>query len=178
LFVPELVLVRVCVSPLQGVKKTKLGLREFVKLGDFQQIIDTQQQQAVSATHANVLCQYHNTHLTRQQQAYLHQLSQPVCAVCNCALTCMCTAAVYCCCVLLQLNVVYFKVAGLGLMTGNLSIKASYAVESEQRVSIKFIESTLVSSCVCRAAAAATATATAAEAQQATHQHWRRLRAC
>lgn len=32
---------------LQGVKKTKLGLREFVKLGDFQQIIDTQQQQAV-----------------------------------------------------------------------------------------------------------------------------------
>lgn len=33
--------------PLQGVKKTKLGLREFVKLGDFQQIIDTQQQQAV-----------------------------------------------------------------------------------------------------------------------------------
>lgn len=40
-----------CVSPMQGVKKTKLGLREFVKLGDFQQIIDTQQQQAVSAMH-------------------------------------------------------------------------------------------------------------------------------
>lgn len=36
---------------MQGVKKTKLGLREFVKLGDFQQIIDTQQQQAVSAMH-------------------------------------------------------------------------------------------------------------------------------
>lgn len=34
---------------LQGVKKTKLGLREFVKLGDFQQVIDTQKQQAVSA---------------------------------------------------------------------------------------------------------------------------------
>lgn len=32
---------------MQGVRKTKLGLREFVKLGDFQQIIDTQQQQAV-----------------------------------------------------------------------------------------------------------------------------------
>lgn len=40
---------------------------------------------------------------------------------------------------------VYFKVAGLGLLSGNLSIKANYAVESEQRVSIKFIESTLVS---------------------------------
>jgi hypothetical protein len=49
---------------------------------------------------------------------------------------------------LLQLNVVYFKVAGLGLLSGNLSIKASYAVESPQRVSIKFIESTLVSSWV------------------------------
>jgi hypothetical protein len=32
---------------LQGVRKTKLGLREFVKLGDFQQVIDTQQQHAV-----------------------------------------------------------------------------------------------------------------------------------
>lgn len=54
--------------------------------------------------------------------------------------------ALYCCVLLLlQLNVVYFKVAGLGLLSGNLSIKASYAVESEQRVSIKFIESTLVS---------------------------------
>lgn len=51
---------------------------------------------------------------------------------------------------------VYFKVAGLGLLSGNLSIKASYAVESEQRVSIKFIESTLVSTaCVegCRCSA-------------------------
>jgi hypothetical protein len=45
----------------------------------------------------------------------------------------------------LQNNVVYFRVAGLGLMSGNLSIKASYKVESEQRVSIQFIESTLVS---------------------------------
>lgn len=44
-----------------------------------------------------------------------------------------------------QLNVVYFRVAGLGLFNGSLSIKASYEVESEQRVSIKFIESTLVS---------------------------------
>jgi hypothetical protein len=43
------------------------------------------------------------------------------------------------------LNVVYFKVAGLGLISGNLSIKASYAVESGQRVSIQFLESTLVS---------------------------------
>lgn len=73
---------------ITGVKKTKLGLREFVKLGDFQQIIDTQQQ--------------------------------------------------------LANNVVYFRVAGLGLLSGNLSIKASYAVESDKRVSIKFIESTLV----------------------------------
>jgi len=47
--------------------------------------------------------------------------------------------------VLLQNNVVYFRVAGLGLLSGNLSIKASYAVESDKRVSIKFIESTLVS---------------------------------
>lgn len=40
---------------------------------------------------------------------------------------------------------VFFKVAGLGLMSGNLSIKASYAVESGQTVSIQFLESTLVS---------------------------------
>jgi hypothetical protein len=54
---------------------------------------------------------------------------------------CPLPAACWC----LQLNVVYFKVAGLGLMSGNLSIKASYAVESGQRVSIQFLESTLVS---------------------------------
>ncbi len=34
--------------PAQGAKKTKLGLREFVKLGDFVQSIDTASSQAVS----------------------------------------------------------------------------------------------------------------------------------
>lgn len=32
---------------LQGIKKTKLGLREFVRLGEFVQQIDTDQQLAV-----------------------------------------------------------------------------------------------------------------------------------
>jgi hypothetical protein len=41
--------------------------------------------------------------------------------------------------------VVSFRVAGFGLFQGNLTVKASYAVESPQRVSISFIESTLVS---------------------------------
>ena len=34
---------------LQGARKTKLGLREFVSLGDFEQIIDIESRKAVSA---------------------------------------------------------------------------------------------------------------------------------
>eukprot|EP00775_Hariotina_reticulata_P004380 gene4379-4632_t len=61
----------------KGVKKTKLGLREFVRLGAF-------------------------------------------------------------------LNVIQFSVAGLGMLSGSLTVKASYEVVSDQRVAIKFMESTLV----------------------------------
>jgi hypothetical protein len=43
-----------------------------------------------------------------------------------------------------QLNVVQFSVAGLGMLSGSLTVKASYEVASDQRVDIKFIESTLV----------------------------------
>lgn len=39
---------RDCTTTLQGVKKTKLGLREFIKLGDFIQQIDVQNSVAVS----------------------------------------------------------------------------------------------------------------------------------
>jgi hypothetical protein len=45
---------------------------------------------------------------------------------------------------LLQLNVVQFSVAGLGMLSGSLTVKASYKVASDERVDIKFIESTLV----------------------------------
>ena len=37
-----------CSAALQGLKKTKLGLREFVRLGAFVQKIDTEQHLAVS----------------------------------------------------------------------------------------------------------------------------------
>lgn len=46
-----------------------------------------------------------------------------------------------------QLNVVQFSVAGLGMLSGSLTVKASYEVASDDRVDIKFIESTLVSDC-------------------------------
>eukprot|EP00882_Tetradesmus_deserticola_P026128 GHRQ01028767.1.p1 GENE.GHRQ01028767.1~~GHRQ01028767.1.p1 ORF type:complete len:146 (+),score=13.17 GHRQ01028767.1:185-622(+) len=51
------------------------------------------------------------------------------------------------CCVVRQLNVVQFSVAGLGMLTGSLTVKASYEVASDERVAIKFIESTLVRGC-------------------------------
>lgn len=35
---------------LQGARKTKLGLREFVSLGDFEQIIDNESKTAVRYT--------------------------------------------------------------------------------------------------------------------------------
>jgi hypothetical protein len=44
----------------------------------------------------------------------------------------------------MQLNVVQFSVAGLGMLSGSLTVKASYEVASDERVDIKFIESTLV----------------------------------
>ncbi|WIA18878.1 hypothetical protein OEZ85_003551 [Tetradesmus obliquus] len=73
---------------ITGIKKTKLGLREFIRLGEFVQQIDTDNK--------------------------------------------------------LALNVVQFSVAGLGMLSGSLTVKASYEVASDDRVSIKFIESTLV----------------------------------
>ncbi|KAF6256783.1 hypothetical protein COO60DRAFT_79493 [Scenedesmus sp. NREL 46B-D3] len=73
---------------ITGIRKTKLGLREFIKLGDFVQQIDTDNK--------------------------------------------------------LALNVVQFSVAGLGMLSGSLTVKASYEVASDDRVDIKFIESTLV----------------------------------
>eukprot|EP00882_Tetradesmus_deserticola_P009697 GHRQ01010239.1.p1 GENE.GHRQ01010239.1~~GHRQ01010239.1.p1 ORF type:complete len:243 (+),score=140.18 GHRQ01010239.1:95-730(+) len=73
---------------ITGIRKTKLGLREFIKLGDFVQEIDTDNK--------------------------------------------------------LALNVVQFSVAGLGMLTGSLTVKASYEVASDERVAIKFVESTLV----------------------------------
>jgi len=74
---------------ITGARKTKLGLREFIKLGDFTQTIDT----AAS----------------------------------------------------LAINEVQFKVAGLGTFGGALTITASYAVVSPQRVDITFQEAKLVS---------------------------------
>eukprot|EP00877_Chromochloris_zofingiensis_P009407 jgi/Chrzof1/471/Cz01g17010.t1 len=73
---------------ITGSKKTKLGLREFVKLGEFIQTIDINNQLAV--------------------------------------------------------NEIQFSVAGLGLITGALTIKASYQPASVNRVSIQFREATLV----------------------------------
>jgi hypothetical protein len=37
-------------AALQGIRKTKLGLREFIKLGEFVQQIDTDNKLAVSIT--------------------------------------------------------------------------------------------------------------------------------
>jgi hypothetical protein len=44
--------------------------------------------------------------------------------------------------------VVQFSVAGLGMLSGSLTVKASYEVASDERVDIKFIESTLVGEAV------------------------------
>jgi PAP_fibrillin len=44
----------------------------------------------------------------------------------------------------LQLNVVHFNVAGLGMFSGSLTVRAAYEVVSDSRVSIRFLESTMV----------------------------------
>ena len=46
---------------------------------------------------------------------------------------------------------VQFSVAGLGMLSGSLTVKASYEVASDERVDIKFIESTLVRDGSCAA---------------------------
>ncbi len=63
-----------CVCVSQGVKRTKLGLREFIKLGDFTQIIDTDRKEAVSTgtrTHKHTL---RHTHTHTQTHARLGML--------------------------------------------------------------------------------------------------------
>ncbi|KAL5675982.1 hypothetical protein ACJX0J_012113, partial [Zea mays] len=70
-----------------GKKRTKLGLRDFISLGDFLQIIDVKQEKAV--------------------------------------------------------NVVEFSARALKILTGKLTIEASYRVTSQTRVDIKLESSTI-----------------------------------
>ncbi|MCO5547025.1 hypothetical protein L7F22_000466 [Adiantum nelumboides] len=71
-----------------GLKRTKLGLRDFITLGDFLQTIDADKNRAA--------------------------------------------------------NMITFSVAGLGMLSGALTIEASYVVWSATRVDIKFEKSTIV----------------------------------
>lgn len=71
-----------------GLKRTKLGLRDFITLGDFLQTIDVQKNRAA--------------------------------------------------------NTIAFSVAGLGLLSGALTVEASYVVSSATRVDIRFERSTIV----------------------------------
>jgi hypothetical protein len=128
------------------VKKTKLGLREFIKLGAFQQTINTRSNTAVRAALV-VSCGRALQHTLR------HGPSLGVAAmrarftryVCVCRRRRRRRRRRHC----LQLNVVHFRVAGFGLFSGTLTIKASYAVESARRVAIRFVESSLVRARAC-----------------------------
>ncbi|MCO5577345.1 hypothetical protein L7F22_031174 [Adiantum nelumboides] len=71
-----------------GLKRTKLGLRDFITLGDFLQTIDADKNRAA--------------------------------------------------------NMITFSVAGLGMLSGALTIEASFVVSSATRVDIKFEKSTIV----------------------------------
>lgn len=71
-----------------GLKRTKLGLRDFITLGDFLQIIDVEKSKAA--------------------------------------------------------NTITFSVAGLGMLSGALTIEASYVVSSASRVNIQFENSSIV----------------------------------
>ncbi|KAI5063031.1 hypothetical protein GOP47_0021578 [Adiantum capillus-veneris] len=71
-----------------GLKRTKLGLRDFITLGDFLQTLDVKKNRAA--------------------------------------------------------NTIMFSVAGLGMLSGALTIEASYVVSSATRVDIKFQSSTIV----------------------------------
>ncbi|GJP38803.1 hypothetical protein CLOM_g23212 [Closterium sp. NIES-68] len=71
-----------------GSKRTKLGLRDFISLGDFLQIVDKETRRAA--------------------------------------------------------NVVEFSVRGLGLLSGKLTIEATYTVSSPTRVDIRFESSSIV----------------------------------
>lgn len=73
---------------ISGSKRTKLGLRAFVELGEFRQVVDEETHRAA--------------------------------------------------------NLVDFSVRGLGLLTGRLTIEATYTVVSNTRVDIKFESSSIV----------------------------------
>ncbi|KAG6544584.1 hypothetical protein Mapa_014006 [Marchantia paleacea] len=70
-----------------GVKRTKLGLRDFIALGDFLQIIDVDQRRAI--------------------------------------------------------NKIGFNVAGLGMLSGALTVEASYTIDSPTRVNIQYENSAI-----------------------------------
>jgi hypothetical protein len=185
-------------AALQGIRKTKLGLREFIKLGEFVQQIDTDNKLAVSIPHFLVpqpcphaetphqlpeacLADAQNRWGCRIWVSYqvlpcMHfhlmvlpgKLAVVTCLPAQCAPMLLASCkhpavksptllhSTYMCHDLLrcaappidsyhtQLNVVQFSVAGLGMLSGSLTVKASYEVASDERVDIKFIESTLV----------------------------------
>ena len=97
---------------IQGVKRTKLGLREFVRLGDFIQSIDTTKSLAVrrfsQMPGRNGLgnCLYEPSMVISGNihEVHSHAVMPPI----N------------------QVNKVGFSVTGLGLIKGSLTITASY----------------------------------------------------
>lgn len=150
-----------CQTPcVQGVKRTKLGLREFIRLGDLTQEIDVAKGEAVrGATRcacgrlaADLPCvsaghllkgsihwrgQAHVTWLCSQVShqsgvwpGFSWMLMQSTCGLCVWVS---------------QTNSVEFSVAGISFMRGGLHIRASFVPESPSRVNITFQEATLVS---------------------------------
>lgn len=108
----------------QGSRRTKLGLREIISLGDFVQSIDTKQSHAVRA----VLC----TTLLNQQLLQQHYVSSIMSAAHPSTVA--------------QVNKVHFSARGLALLEGALTITASYEPASPTRVNIAFQSANLVRS--------------------------------
>lgn len=58
-----------CLRFFQAARKTKLGLREFVSLGDFEQIIDTESKTAVRYTGTR---NWHASHMSQLDMSAMH----------------------------------------------------------------------------------------------------------
>lgn len=107
-------------------------------------------QASLLGTHASCLKAHHNLPRTWYSVNNWAVVSIMEAAACFITDVAICVVDPWACCLLaccfvLQLNVVSFSVAGLGMLSGSLSVKASYEPATDTRVDIKFIESTLVS---------------------------------
>jgi hypothetical protein len=159
--------------PPQGARKTKLGLREFVQLGDFTQRINT-----ATSTAVRGLRRLHlrlPQHLRRgggavaaaaaaacdaSSAARLRGSCLP-CPACSQRSAALRTGSGGWCAGAhgmatrdpiprrLQENVVDFSVVGLGTLSGSLTVKAAYTPQTDSRVGIQFLESTLVRGAGC-----------------------------